>query len=163
MTLSIRDAVPGDEAVMLRFVRILAEHERATDLVTATEEKLHKIFFGPNKIASALIAEWDGDPCGHALYYPSISSYLAEPMVYLEDVVVDPTYRSKGIGRALMAKVAAKGLAFGAVRMYWSALDWNKGAIALYDKIGADRLGGSLSFKLQDQQLKDFAKEASSD
>ncbi len=148
---------------MLRFIRILAVHERALDRVKATDEKLGKIFFGPDKIADAIIAEWDGVPCGHALYYRSISSYLAEPMVYLEDVVVDPAYRSKGIGRALMATVAKRGVAFGAVRMYWSALEWNAGAIALYQKIGAEQLSGALSFKLQDQQLKDFAKEASSD
>ncbi len=163
MALTIRDAAPGDEGTMLRFIRILSEHEHAQDRVTATEEKLHGLFFGPKKIADAIIAEWDGAPCGHALYYPTISSYLAEPMVYLEDVVVDSAYRSKGIGRALMATVAARGVAFGAVRMYWSALDWNKGAIALYDKIGAERLSGALSFKLQDEGLRAFAKEATGD
>lgn len=158
--LTIRDAVPGDEALMMKFIRALAEHERATNRVSATEEKLHEIFFGKNKIADAIIAEWDGAPVGHALYYMMISSYRAEPMVYLEDVVVDPSMRSKGIGRKLMAAVAARGLAKGAFRMKWSAITENTRAIALYKKIGSTILDGDVSFMMQDDDLRAFAKEA---
>lgn len=162
MSLTIRDAAPGDEALMLKYIRMLAEHEGRPHLVTATEERLNKLFFAPDAFASAIVAEWDGAAVGHALFYMSISSYRAEPMVYLEDVVVDPAFRGKRIGTALMAEVAARGVARGAVRMHWSALDDNEDAVAMYEKIGAARRDGGLSFYFQDDDLHTFAGTARS-
>lgn len=160
MSLVIRDAAPGDEALILGFIRVLAEHEGRPHLVTATEEKIGKLFFGPDRIADAIIAEWDGKPVGHALFYMSISSYLGEPLVYLEDVVVDPSFRGKGVGKALLADVAARGVARGAVRMYWSAIPTNDSAIAIYQHLGAHKTQGDLSFKLEGEELYAFAKQA---
>ncbi len=137
MSLTLRDARPGDEGLVLRFVRDLAEYERLLHEVTATEEHFRRLLFGEPRRAEAMIAEWDGAPVGFALWFYSVSTFDGRAKLYVEDVFVNPEARGRGIGRAIFAELARRTLAEGCSRMEWSVLDWNAPSIAFYRSIGA--------------------------
>ena len=153
--LRLRDAVPGDEGLVLRFIRALAEYERLTHEVHATEADVARWILGPGRRAEALVAEWDGSPVGFAVWFYSFSTFLARPSLYVEDVFVAPEARGRGVGRAVFAHLARRALAEGCGRMEWSVLDWNAPSIAFYRTLGArPREGWTL------QQLTGPALEA---
>lgn len=137
MTLSLRDVRPGDEGLVLRFVRALAEYEKLLHEVTATEEHFRRLLFGEPRRAEALVAEWVGRPVGFALWFYSVSTFDGAPKLYLEDVFVEPEMRGQGIGRAIFVELARRAIAAGCGRMEWSVLDWNAPSIAFYRSIGA--------------------------
>lgn len=137
MTLSLRDVRPGDEGLVLRFVRALAEYEKLLHEVTATEEHFRRLLFGEPRRAEALVAEWEGRPVGFALWFYSVSTFDGAPKLYLEDVFVEPEMRGQGIGRAIFVELARRAIAAGCGRMEWSVLDWNAPSIAFYRSIGA--------------------------
>jgi GNAT superfamily N-acetyltransferase len=105
--------------------------------VTADEATLARFLFGEPRRAEALIAEWDGEPVGFAVWFYSFSTFLGRPSLYIEDVFVEPALRGKGIGTAIFARLAARALAQGCGRMEWSVLDWNAPSIAFYRAVGA--------------------------
>lgn len=153
--LRLRDAVPGDEGLVLRFIRALAEYERLAHEVHATEADVARWILGPGRRAEALVAEWDGSPVGFAVWFYSFSTFLARPSLYVEDVFVAPEARGRGIGRAIFAHLARRALEAGCGRMEWSVLDWNAPSIAFYRTLGArPREGWTL------QQLTGPALEA---
>ena len=133
----LRDAVPEDLDLVLRFIRALAEYERLTHEVKADAATLGRFLFEEPRRAEALIAEWDGRPVGFAVWYYSFSTFLGRPSLYVEDVFVEPAMRGKGIGKAVFAHLAARALAQGCGRMEWSVLDWNAPSIAFYRGLGA--------------------------
>ncbi len=135
--LRLRDAVPGDEGLVLHFVRALADYEKLLHEVTATEEHFRRLLFEAPRRAEALIAEWEGRPVGLALWFYSVSTFDGEPRLYLEDIFVEPALRGRGIGRAIFGELARRALAAGCGRMEWSVLDWNAPSIAFYRSIGA--------------------------
>ncbi|WP_237216266.1 GNAT family N-acetyltransferase [Falsiroseomonas oryziterrae] len=135
--LRLRDAGPDDLGLVLRFIRALADYERLAHEVRADEATLARFLFGEPRRAEALIAEWDGEPVGFAVWYYGFSTFLGRPSLYVEDVFVEPALRGKGIGRAIFAHLAARALAQGCGRMEWSVLDWNEPSIAFYRGIGA--------------------------
>ena len=135
--LILRDAVPGDEALVLRFVRELAEYERLAHQVRATEESLRQSLFGTPPRAQALIAERHGAPVGFAVWFFSFSTFEGCASLYVEDVFVDPAARGQGIGRAIFRDLARRAVVLGCARMDWSVLDWNQPAIGFYRSIGA--------------------------
>lgn len=121
-------------------IRALAEYERLTHLVTATEAALVAALFGPRPAAEALIArETDdsGAAIGFALFFPNFSTFLARPGLWLEDLFVYPQHRGRGVGRRLLSEVAALARARGCGRLEWAVLDWNQSAIAFYQGMGA--------------------------
>jgi GNAT superfamily N-acetyltransferase len=137
VSLALRDVRPGDEGLVLHFVRALADYEKLLHEVTATEEHFRRLLFGEPRRAEALIAEWKGRPVGLAFWFYSVSTFDGAPKLYLEDVFVEPDQRGRGIGRAIFAELARRAVAAGCSRMEWSVLDWNAPSIAFYRSIGA--------------------------
>jgi len=136
----IRPATPADVPTILRFIRELALYEREPDAVVATEADLLRDGFGPTPRFTALIAELDGPPAGFALYFTSYSTWRGHHGIRLEDLYVTPALRGKGIGKALLARIAQIAVAEGCPRVEWDVLDWNAPAIAVYERIGASIL-----------------------
>lgn len=138
MGLTIRPATPADVGQILAWIRALAAYEREPDAVIATEQDLLRHGFGDNPYYSCLMAEWDGAPAGFALYFFDYSTWLGRPGLYLEDVFVDPPLRGRGIGKALLQRLASVAMEKGCARMKWEVLDWNTPAIDFYRSLGAE-------------------------
>jgi len=135
--LQIRTAEAGDVGLILELIRGLAEYERAPDAVVTTEEDLLRDGFGAQPLFHCLIAEWDGAAVGFALYFFNYSTWRGRPGIHLEDVFVRPEFRGKGIGRALVVRVAAIAVEKQCARFQWDVLDWNQPAIDFYRSLGA--------------------------
>jgi GNAT superfamily N-acetyltransferase len=140
MSVTIREAVPGDVATILRFIRELAEFEREADKVVATEALLHEAMFGERPVAEAVIAERDGAALGMALFFHNFSTWTGWKGLYLEDLYVTPEARGSGVGAALLKHLAGIALDRGCTRFEWSVLDWNKRAIEFYHAMGAEAM-----------------------
>lgn len=140
MSTTIRPAVAGDVPLILEFIRGLAIYEREPDAVTATEADLLRDGFGENPYYQCLIAESDGRPAGFAFYFFNYSTWTGQPGLYLEDLFVNPEFRGLGIGKALLARVAAIAVEKGCPRLQWEVLDWNTPAIEFYQALGAEFL-----------------------
>jgi len=138
----LRDGRPGDEALLLRFIRELADYEKLLHEVRATEADLAKLLFGPRPYAEALIVEKAGEPVGFAVWFYAVSTFDGCPSLYVEDVYVRPEHRGGGIGRAIFAELARRAVAQGCLRMDWSVLDWNEPAKNFYRRIGAEAVRG---------------------
>ena len=136
----IRPATPADVPTLLRFIRELALYEREPDAVVATEADLLRDGWSPTPRFTALIAELDGAPAGFALYYTSYSTWRGHHGIRLEDLYVTPALRGKGIGKALLARIAQIAVAEGCPRVEWDVLDWNAPAIGVYERVGASIL-----------------------
>jgi len=133
----IRLATVDDVPVILEFIRGLAEFERLSHEVVATEDALRQTLFSARPAAEVLLAEVDAAPVGFALFFHTYSTFLARPGLYLEDLFVRPAARGRGIGRALMIELARIAVARGCGRFEWSVLDWNADAIRFYRSLGA--------------------------
>jgi len=138
MTMNIRPAAPADVPTILRFVRELAEFERAPDAVEATEPMLADALFGDTPAAEAVLAERDGEPLGFALFFHNFSTWTGRRGLYLEDLYVTPEARGLGVGTALLRHLAGIALDRGCARFEWAVLDWNEPAKAFYTKMGAE-------------------------
>lgn len=160
MTLRIHPATPADIPTILALIRELAEYERMTHDVVATEASLHDALFGPRPRAEALLASSGADVAGFALYFHNFSTFLARPGLYLEDLYVRPQWRGRGIGRALLAELARVGVERGCGRFEWSVLDWNRDAIGFYEKLGARPMSEWTVYRLTGDALHALAAEA---
>jgi len=138
MNLVLRFATPGDVVTILRFVRELAEFERAADKVVATEALLHEAMFGERPVAEAVMAERDGEPLGMALFFHNFSTWTGWRGLYLEDLYVTPAARGSGVGKALLSHLAAIAVDRGCSRFEWAVLNWNQKAIDFYKAMGAE-------------------------
>jgi GNAT superfamily N-acetyltransferase len=136
--IEIRPATADDVALIMYFVRELAEFERASDKVVATEPLLHDALFGAHPAAEAAIALLDGKPVGMALFFHNFSTWTGWRGLYLEDLYVTPEARGSGVGKALLQHLAALAVERGCTRFEWSVLDWNEKAIAFYRSMGAE-------------------------
>ena len=137
---SIRPATPADIPEMLAFIRELAEYEREPASALATETDLLRDGFTEPRRFHALIAEWEGKAAGLGLYFYNYSTWRGHAGIYLEDLFVRPSYRGRGIGKALLAEVAAIAVAEDCPRFEWAVLDWNTPAIDFYRSLGAECL-----------------------
>lgn len=137
---TIRSADPQDVGTILRFVRELAEYERALDKVVATEPLLHEALFGDRPAAEAVIAELDERPVGMALFFHNFSTWTGWRGLYLEDLYVTPEARGHGVGKALLRHLAGLALERGCTRVEWSVLEWNTPARDFYKAMGAHEL-----------------------
>ncbi|MBX9885842.1 MAG: GNAT family N-acetyltransferase [Novosphingobium sp.] len=137
MTLSIRSAAPGDLPLIADLIRALAEYEKLADEVRFDEAVLGAKLFGPRPYAEVIIGEVDGAPQGFALFFRNFSTFEGKPGVYLEDLFVRPEARGSGLGKALLARLAALAVERDCARLEWSVLDWNAPAIGFYQKLGA--------------------------
>ncbi len=146
--LAIVPARESDVPLILEFIRRLAEYERLSDEVTATEALLRDALFGARPVAKAVLAYWDAEPAGFALYFLSFSTFIGRPGIYLEDLFVLPPFRGKGIGKALLSHLArlAKQRDYG--RVEWAVLDWNQPAIDFYRQLDARPMQDWTVFRL---------------
>lgn len=130
-------ASESDVPAIHALVKALAEYERLSHEVIATEADIRAGLFGPRPYAEVILAKSDGRTVGFALFFHNYSTFLGRPGIYLEDLFVLPDFRSQGIGRALLAALARLAVARGCGRVEWSVLDWNEPAIGFYTRLGA--------------------------
>jgi GNAT superfamily N-acetyltransferase len=157
MPTTIRAAVPGDVPLILEFIRALAAFEREPDAVTATEADLLRDGFGPEPYYHCLIADYDGKPAGFAFYFFNYSTWTGRPGLYLEDLFVHPEFRGMGIGKALLARVAAIAVEKGCPRLQWEVLDWNTPAVDFYAALGASFLDEWRNVRMTGEALAKLA------
>jgi len=156
-TIQIRAAGEPDVPQILELVRALADYEQLSHLVTATEEKLRESMFGPRPAAEALLA-LDGDDCvGLALYFHNYSTFLAQRGIYLEDLYVKPESRGKGVGFALLRRLAQIAIERNCGRLEWQVLDWNQPSIEFYRKLGAAPQDQWTTFRLTGEAMAKLA------
>ena len=146
--LVIRPATVADVPIIMELIRELATYERAPTEVTATEEELVDVLFGPRPAAEVLLAFEEETPVGFAVFFHNFSTWLGRPGLYLEDLFVRPEQRGKGYGRALLVHLAKIAHERGCGRMEWAVLDWNEPAIQFYKKLGAAPLDEWTVFRL---------------
>jgi GNAT superfamily N-acetyltransferase len=157
MPTAVRPAVPADVPTIARLIRELAEYERLAHAVVLTERDLHDHLFGPRRYAEVLIAEDDRRPVGFALFFHNYSTFLAKPGIYLEDLFVEPAYRGRGHGKALLAVLAKLTVERGCGRLEWAVLDWNEPSIGFYKSLGATAMDEWTVYRLTGEPLKMLA------
>jgi GNAT superfamily N-acetyltransferase len=156
----IRAARPPDVSLLLALFGELAEYEHLSHELRATEERLAAALFSERPAAEALIAERGAEPAGYAVFFPTFSSFLANQGVWLEDLFVRPSHRGAGIGRALLAAVAARTRERGGERLEWTALDWNELALGFYRSLGARTMGDWVTHRMTGEELARLAGES---
>lgn len=137
MNLTIRAAGRADVPLIASLIRALAEYEKLAHEVRFDEAVLGQKLFGPRPYAEVVIGEIDGTPQGFALFFHNFSTFEGKPGIYLEDLFVKPEARGSGLGRALLAHLAALAVERDCARLEWSVLDWNEPAIGFYKSLGA--------------------------
>jgi GNAT superfamily N-acetyltransferase len=153
----ISEATEQDVPVILTMIRALAEYEKLSDQVAATEEKLRRTLFGDSPGAEVLLA-YIGDECaGMALFFPTYSTFLAQPGIYLEDLYVRPHLRGMGAGYALLRQLAQLAAERGCGRVEWEVLDWNEPSIRFYQAIGATPMDEWTRYRLTGEALQRLA------
>ena len=155
-------ATSADVPAIFEMIRGLAEYERLSHLVTATQDKIRETLFGPNPAAEVLLAEWNGEWAGFALFFPNYSTFLGQAGLYLEDLYVKPHARGKGLGFALLAELAQIAVARNYGRVEWAVLDWNEPSIQFYKKLGATAMDDWITYRLTGQALQNLAGASSS-
>jgi GNAT superfamily N-acetyltransferase len=159
VTVSIRSGELEDLPVIAELIRALSRYEKLEHQVTMTEEKLTDALFGERRYAETLIAEVDDEPAGFALFFHNFSTFLAQPGIYLEDLFVLPEHRGGGVGRALLERLARIAVDRGCGRLEWVVLDWNKDAIAFYERLGAQPNSEWTTYRLSGEALHALAGE----
>ena len=152
--LSLRLAQPEDCGVLFELIKGLAEYEKLTDAVTGSAAQLKEHLFGDKKYAEAILAEIGGQPVGFALFFHNYSTFLTQPGIYLEDLFVLKEYRQKGIGKALLTKLASIAVERNCGRLEWSVLDWNEPAKEFYRHMGADILEDWQTCRVMGDELR---------
>ena len=158
--LAIRAALEEDAPLILQLIKELAEYEKLSHEVVATEGSLRKSLFGERRFAEALIGEIDGKPAGFALFFHNFSTFLGRPGIYLEDLYVRPEFRGSGLGRALLVYLARVAQERGCGRLEWSVLDWNEPAIGFYKSVGAAPVEGWTGYRVTGEALEELGGEA---
>ena len=159
--LSIRPATTADLRLILEFIYDLAEYERAPEAAVATEADLLRDGFGPEPKFKCVIAEWQGQPAGFALYFYNYSTWQGRPGLYLEDLFVRIEYRGKGIGKALLVYLAQVAVRENCGRFQWQVLDWNTPAIDFYESLGAKQLQEWLTMRVEGDDIRKLAQQPS--
>jgi GNAT superfamily N-acetyltransferase len=135
--LKVRGATREDVPLVLDLIRELAEYEKLSHEVVATEGSLLEWLFGDRPVAEVLVAEYGGEAAGLALFFHNFSTFLGKPGIYLEDLYVRPRFRRSGIGKSMLAHLARLARERGCGRLEWSVLDWNEPSIRFYESLGA--------------------------
>lgn len=138
--ISIRIAAEQDVPTILAFIQGLAEYEKLSEQVVATEQKLQQTLFGEKAYAEVIIVEYKQQAAGFALFFHNYSTFLAKPGIYLEDLFVLPQFRGHGLGKMLLSYLAKLAVERDCGRLEWSVLDWNQPAIDFYQSQGATML-----------------------
>jgi GNAT superfamily N-acetyltransferase len=161
--LTIRNASDHDIPLILEFIRELAEYERAPEQAVATEEDMRRDGFAGNSKFRVLIAEWESQPAGFALFFYHYSTWVGRPTLFLEDLFVRPRFRGKGIGKALLLHLAKVAVDEGCGRFEWQVLDWNAPAIEFYQSLGAKVMKEWLTMRMSGEELRRLAGQGEQD
>ena len=153
----IREAVDDDLPLILRFIKDLAEYERMKDDVITTEAILKHSIFGEGSNTSVLLAFYNDEPVGFAIYFYNFSSFLGKKGIYLEDLFVQPDARGKGFGKALLIRLAEIARDENCGRLEWAVLDWNEPAIDFYKNLGAVQMDEWTVFRLNREAIEILA------
>jgi GNAT superfamily N-acetyltransferase len=155
--IDLRFATGDDIGLILDFVHQLATFVKLSDEVVADEEQLRKTLFGERQTAEVVIASYDDEPAGFALFFHSYSTFLGQPGIYLEDLFVVPALRGRGIGRVLLSCLARLAVNRECGRLEWAVIDWNEPAIRFYKRLGAEALEDRRTYRLAGGALEDLA------
>ena len=158
--LNIRSATSADAPVIASLVRELADYEKLLDEAKGTAEDFLREIEAPNPVIHVLIAEWNGSPCGFALYFFNFSTFVGRPGLYLEDLFVRPAQRKHGIGRALLRALARIASQRGCGRMEWAVLDWNEPALRFYKSLDARQMNEWIIHRLTPVEIAKLAAES---
>ena len=153
---TFRKAVREDVPLILEFIKGLAEYEKMSDEVVATEEILDEWLFDKEK-AEVIFAIAEGEEVGFALFFHNFSTFLGRAGIYLEDLFVKPKYRGNGYGKAILKRLAQIAVERGCGRLEWSCLDWNQPSIDFYLSLGATPMSGWTGYRLTGKTLADAA------
>ena len=153
----IRPATEADLTAILAFIRKLADYERLSQEVVATEELLRETLFGNRRTAEVAIGYLETKPIGFVLFFHNYSTFLGRPGLYIEDLFVDEVYRRRGYGRRLLLHVARLAKERGCGRLEWSVLDWNESAINFYKKLGAVPMSDWTVFRVTGKSLDELS------
>ncbi|MGE0210184.1 MAG: N-acetyltransferase family protein [Parvibaculaceae bacterium] len=157
MSLIIRPAVPGEAGLVLAFILKLAEYEKLAHEVVATEALVKEALFGADPKVFCDIAEWEGEHAGFALWFYSFSTFRGRHGIWLEDLFVEPAFRGRSIGKALLRHLAARCREEGLTRLEWWVLDWNAPSIDFYRGLGAEPMQEWTRFRLSGEALASLA------
>jgi GNAT superfamily N-acetyltransferase len=149
----IRSATPADVPIIAQLIRDLAEYEKLSHAVDFEESKLHDHLFGPRPYAEVLLAEDGGAVVGFALFFHNYSTFRGKPGIYLEDLFVKPECRGKGLGKALLLRLAKLAAERDCARVEWSVLNWNEPSIRFYESLGAVPMNEWTVYRLTDAAL----------
>ena len=156
--LRIEPATEDDVPLVLKLVKKLAEYERLSHEVIATEEDFRRALFGTDRVAEALLAFLGAEPVGFAVYFSTFSTFVGRSGIYLEDIFVEPEHRGKGIGAALLTRIAGIACDRNCGRLEWSVLTWNEPAIGFYERLGAQRMEAWRVFRLAGAEIRELAR-----
>jgi GNAT superfamily N-acetyltransferase len=157
VTVRIEKATEADVPLVLSFIRKLAEYERKSHTVSATQAGLREALFGARPIIEVLIAFSGEEPVGFALYFMTFSTFRGQPGLFLEDLFVEPAHRGKKIGTALLAALANIARERGCIRLEWWVLKWNQPAIGFYERLGATEVDEWGIYRLEGEPLDRMA------
>jgi GNAT superfamily N-acetyltransferase len=156
--ITLRFASPDDVGLLLKLIGELAAYEKAPGAVVATEADLRRHGFGPEQLFEALLASIEDEPAGFALFYPDFSTWLGQPGLYLEDLYVREWARGRGVGRRLMARLAAIAIERGWSTLHFNVLDWNS-ARGFYRRLGIEARSEWLPYGATGEALRRLAAE----
>ena len=156
--LVIREATSADAQLLVTLIRELAEFERQLEHVVITSDDLVRDAFGTDSRVHALIAEWDGHTAGYAMYFFTYSTWVGRHSLFIEDIFVRDQFRGKGIGKALMNRMAAIADKQSCYGMRWEVLDWNTSAIDFYRSLGAELQQQWFPVLFTGERFKQFAR-----
>ena len=151
--ISFRPALPEDCPLILSFIKALAEYEKLSDQVVATEELLKEWIFEKGK-AEVIFPVVEGEEVGFALFFHNFSTFLGRAGIYLEDLFIKPEYRGKGYGKATLQQLGHIALEQGCGRLEWACLDWNRPSIDFYLSLGAKPMDEWTVYRLAGDSLR---------
>ena len=157
--IEIRVATEDDVPLVLSLIKELAEYERLSHEVVATEEMLRDSLFGERRVAEVILGYLRDDAAGFALFFHNFSTFLGKPGIYLEDLYVKPEFRGAGVGRALLVYLAKLARERGCGRLEWWVLDWNEPAIRFYKVLGAVPMEDWTVYRVMGEALDELAAE----
>ena len=155
--LIVRFAAREEVGLILSYIRELADYEQLLDQVVATEQELEASLFDRAR-ARVLLAEYEGEPAGFALFFYNYSTFLGREGLYLEDLYVRPAFRGRGLGRGLLSCLAQLAVQEGCGRLEWWCLDWNKPSIRFYRSVGAQPMDEWTVYRVDGERLTRLAR-----
>jgi len=156
---TLRFATVDDVPLILQFIKSLANYEKLSHEVVATEADLQQTLFGERSYAEVIVGDYYDDPIAFALFFHNYSTFLGRPGLYLEDLFVEPTHRGRGFGRVLLAYLAHLAVTRNCGRLEWWVLDWNEPAIKFYHSLGATSMDDWTVNRVTGPALTTLAKQ----